>query len=257
MSGYWTIMDRQYEGLVARCAPGTHEAVADLLKRHSIASGAVLDLGAGSGALLARLRDAGFSDLSAVELDTDAFRLPGVVASAIDLNTDFAAFFSRQFPVVTAIEIMEHLDCPRQFLREIWRLLEPNGHLVLSAPNIAHWMGRVSFLTRGEMRYFKESDYHSCRHISPMNLTHLRLLLNEVGFRMIEVVSAGSFYGPVKRILTAPAAGLFRLLFGQLTSGDTLICLAQKAQPDSSSPGRSSATYLDRDRKVGAGAPLR
>jgi len=250
MPGYWRCPDSQYKGLVARCAPGTHEAVCAVLARHPDVRGSVLDLAAGSGALLARLRDSGFVDLSAVELDAPAFGLAGIAPLAIDLNTDFAAAFSRQFNLITAVEIMEHLDSPRHFLREIWKLLEPRGHLLVSTPNVAHWMGRLWFLARGELRYFKESDYQSCRHISPINRTHMRLMLTEIGFRVIDFTTAGSFYGPLKRLLTAPVAGLFRLMNGPQTGGDTVIFLAQKTSPDTTSPGRSSTTYIARDRAM-------
>lgn len=235
----------EYGGLAVRCAPGTHEAVAAMLTRRSLATGSVLDLAAGTGALLARLRDAGFTDLHGVELDVPVFGLAGVTPIALDLNTPFAAAFPRQFDVITAVEIIEHLNCPRYFLAEIWKLLEPDGYLILSTPNITHWVGRLSFLLRGELRYFKERDYHHQRHISPINYTHLRLMLKEIGFRVVDFGTAGSFYGPLKRLVAAPAAALFRML-GRTTSGDTIIFLAQKSEPDAASPGRSSAVYTSR-----------
>lgn len=210
----------------------------------------MLDLAAGSGALLARLRDSGFHDLSAIELDAPAFGLSGVTPLSIDLNTDFSSALSRQFNLITAVEIMEHLDNPRHFLSEIWKLLEPDGYLLISTPNIGHWMGRLWFLARGELRYFKESDYQSCRHISPITRTHLRLALREVGFRVIDSTTAGSFYGPLKRLITAPVAAAFRILGGPSTSGDTVIYLAQKTNPDADSPGRSSIAYISRDQGI-------
>jgi SAM-dependent methyltransferase len=205
----------------------------------------VLDLAAGTGALLARLRDLGFDHLNAVELDLPVFGLAGVEPVAVDLNTDFADALGRTFDLVTAVEIIEHLDSPRHFLGQIWKLLKPGGHLVISTPNIAHWMGRLWFLMRGELRYFKESDYHHQRHISPINHTHMRLTLREIGFDIVDSGTAGSFYGPLKRIVTAPVAGLFRLARGPV-AGDTIIYLARKTRPDNTSPGRSSDVYVRR-----------
>lgn len=222
-----------------------------MLGRHNLLRGSVLDLAAGTGSFLARLRDAGVADLNAVELDLPVFALPGVDPVAVDLNSPFSTGFSRRFDLVTAIEIIEHLDFPRHFLGQIWKLLEPGGHLVLSTPNIAHWVGRLWFLLHGEMRYFKESDYHHQRHISPINHTHMRLMLAEVGFQIVDFQPAGSFYGPVKRLVAAPIAALFRLL-GPLTTGDTIVYLAQKADPDLTSPGRSSAVYTTRYHRPAA-----
>src|SRR4029077_17859245 len=115
-----------------------------------------------------------------VELDLGAFHVPGVSPISVDLNTDFAATFSREFRLITAVEIIEHLDAPRHFLAQVWKLLEPDGHLLVTTPNIGHWVGRLQFLMRGELRYFKENDYHHTRHISPINHTHMRLMLREI-----------------------------------------------------------------------------
>src|ERR1700719_345767 len=101
-SGLWMLPASEYSGLAVRCAPGTHEAVAAMLIQRSLARGSVLDLAAGTGALLARLRDAGFTDLQGVELDVPVFGLAGVTPIALDLNTPFATAFCRQFDVVTA-----------------------------------------------------------------------------------------------------------------------------------------------------------
>lgn len=254
-SRLWRLPASSYAGLPVRCAPGTHEAVAGILARRGLTRGSVLDLAAGTGALLARLRDAGCDDLSAVELDIPVFGLDGVRPVAIDLNSSFSSAFSRSFGLVTAVEIIEHLDSPRHFLAEIWKLLEPGGHLILSTPNISHWVGRLWFLLHGEMRYFKERDYHHQRHISPVNHTHMRLMLNEIGFRVVDFATAGSFYGPVKRLVTAPAAAAFRLL-GPTTDGDTIIYLAQKGDPDGNSPGRNSLVYTTRHHRHNP-APVR
>jgi SAM-dependent methyltransferase len=207
---------------------------------------AVLDLAAGTGAFLARLRREGFSDLSAAELDLETFKLPGLRPVAVDLNTDFARAFDRPYGLITAIEIIEHLDSPRHFLHEIWQLLSPDGYLLVSTPNIAHWVGRVRFVLRGEHRYFKESDYHQQRHISPISDLHMRLMLREIGFELVERTTAGSFYGPLKRAAFLPVNWVSRKILGPLCDGDVCIYLARKTQPDNQSTGRSSVVYATR-----------
>jgi len=241
---YWELQDSTYAGLLERCAPGTHEAVGRMLVRHSLQPRPALDLAAGSGALLARMRDIGFRDLNAIEIDQKAFGLAGITPRAIDLNTDFATSFSRQFGLITAVEIIEHLDSPRHFLRQIWNLLEPDGYLLVTTPNISHWVGRLWFLIRGELRYFKKADYENCRHISAINDTHMRLILREIGFEVIDFQTAGSFYGPLKRAIAAPLSAAFRVACGPLSAGDTVIYLARKVEPDTTSPGRSSIEYI-------------
>lgn len=224
-----------------RCAPGTHEAAAELLTHHVSRDARVLDLASGSGALLARLRDLGYKDLSAVELNVESFRFDGVTPRPLDLNTDFArAYDRRDFGLVTAVEIIEHLDAPRQFVRNVHALLRTGGYFLLTTPNVAHWVGRVRFGLSGSLRQFQRHDYHYQRHISPITDVQMRLMLEEVGFELVAFTTAGTFFGPVKRAVLWPVEATARVALGSLALGDVAIYLAKKSDAKSDSPGKDS-----------------
>jgi SAM-dependent methyltransferase len=227
MNRLWRLYTDQYGGLEMKCPIGVHEAAMGLLRRYGIGVTSVLDLGAGSGAFLKRLHDGGFSDLHAVELDVGSFGLAGVTPLPIDLNTPFTLQFDRRFGLVTALEVIEHLDCPRAFLKGVYELLEDGGTLLLSTPNVANWLGRITFPLTGDLRYFDEKQY-SIRHISPITDVQMRLMLTEVGFRLLGSFTAGHFFGPLRQLATAPARLVFRLLFGPTVLGDCRIYLAEK-----------------------------
>jgi 2-polyprenyl-3-methyl-5-hydroxy-6-metoxy-1,4-benzoquinol methylase len=214
-----------------RCAPGVHEAALALLQRHCSLQNSVLDLGAGSGAFVGRLRDNGFTDLHAVELDAAKFRLDDVRPVSLDLNVDFARQFSSRFDLITALEIIEHLDSPRLFLRQVHQLLPEGGMLLVSTPNVAHWAGRLRFLLRGELRFFDEALYHRMRHISPITDTQMRLMLHETGFAVLESRAVGESYGPLTRLVTAPVALMFRLACGPAVRGDVMLYIARRTEP--------------------------
>jgi len=237
-----------YDGLIMRCAPGTHEAAVAMLVKHVSVRPAVLDLASGSGSLLARLRDNGFTDLDAVEIERQAFKFPNLEPRHVDLNGEFSKLIDRRYGLITAIEILEHLDSPRHFLREIHELLQPGGHLLLSTPNIANWTGRLRFLLSGEQRQFREHDYRYQRHISPTTDVQMRLMLAEAGFRLVDSVVAGSFFGPVKRAVLAPVISLARLAWGAMGDRDVRIYLAERVEPDRSSPGANSY-YFEKPAK--------
>ena len=214
-----------------RCAPGVHEKAAEvLLGAPGLARSGVLDLAAGSGAFLQRLRDLGFADLHAVEIG-GGFSLDGVAPCPVDLNTDFAKAIDRRFSVITATEIIEHLDSPRHFLGQVRELLEPGGYLLVSTPNVSSWLGRIQFLMSGDLRYFDRHQYDYQRHVSPMTHTHMELMLGELGFDLLQYTTAGEYYGPLKRVATAPLHLPLRLFCGPRVYGDVGIYLATKA-PD-------------------------
>jgi SAM-dependent methyltransferase len=232
----WRKQPGDYNGLRMRCAPGTHETVMQLVYGN-MKPGPVLDVAAGSGALLARLKDNGFTDLTAIELDAAKFEMPGITPLAIDLNAPFAKKFDRKFNLITAVEIIEHLDSPRQFLSELRELLTDDGVLIFTTPNIAEWMGRIRFLLTGTLRNFDDGAYEFNHHVSPLPAVQLWHLLEEVGLRVVMNVTAGSFFGPLKMGAFSPLWLPFRLFGGKSTMGDVCVYATMRDEPKTSRPG--------------------
>lgn len=94
----------------------------------------VLDLGCGNGCYTAELaRRAEF--VCGVDLQIEhlsAFRRPIPRVQAAGENLPFA---SESFDVVTMIEVLEHTRSDEQVLKECFRVLRPEGFLIVFAPN--------------------------------------------------------------------------------------------------------------------------
>jgi 2-polyprenyl-3-methyl-5-hydroxy-6-metoxy-1,4-benzoquinol methylase len=221
-----------YQGRHIGCAPGTHAGLVKLIVQHAKPSAGVLDFGAHSGALLLRLRDAGFSDLHGADLDPTRFDVPGADFHRVDLNTDFASSFSRRFRLITATDVIEHLDSPREFLKQVHQLLTDDGLLALSLPNVAFWEGRLKFALRGELWGFGRRNYETQRHISPMTFEQMLATLEEIGFQPMGSDSAGSFATILRWTATAPLWAPLRLIGGPKAFGESALFLAQKARPN-------------------------
>ncbi len=221
-----------FKGRHIGCAPGTHTAIVSMISRHLKPSGAVLDIGAHSGALLLRLKELGFPELMGTDLDSTRFDVPGAEFKCLELNQSFACHFGRRFQLVTATDVIEHLDSPRNFLREVHALLEEDGWLVVSLPNVASWEGRLRFLLDGELWQFSETNYRTQRHISPITREQMVMMMQELGFRVVEMGSAGSFSTLLRKTLTFPIWALSTALGGMSTTGASAIFLAKKAFPD-------------------------
>lgn len=231
MSGRWRLDRESYAGLPIRCAPGVHEAVGSLVQRYAPSRDGVLDVASGSGAMVRRLMDLGFSNVRAIELDRAKFDVEGVMPDAVDLNRPFARAIGTQFGVITAIEIIEHLDSPRQFLSELRDLLRDDGVLVVTSPNVVHWISRLKMLRRGELRYFDDGQYRYNHHVSPILPTQMRHLCGEIGLEIVETRTAGTFFGPWKRAVLSPVTLLFRLLCRGDVDGDVTIYVLRHTAP--------------------------
>ncbi len=221
-----------YRGRHIGCAPGTHEALHDLILKNVGPRAGVLDFGAHSGALLHRLQDSGFSDLTGSDLDETRFDLNGATFRKVELNGNFSEEFDRSYGLITATDVIEHLDSPRHFLTEVRKLLDEDGWVALSFPNVAFWEGRLKFLLKGELWGFGSRNYLDQRHISPMTLEQTALMLRELGFKPAAVTTGGSFATTLKHVVSAPVWGPLRLIGGPSMLGESVLVLAQKHSPE-------------------------
>jgi 2-polyprenyl-3-methyl-5-hydroxy-6-metoxy-1,4-benzoquinol methylase len=207
------------EPQLAQCAlAGLHDAALRFLTAHFDTGSAILDCGAGSGAWTTALGARGYSDLHAIDRNAEAFRARTPFAP-VDLNARFAdavagAFGPRLYDLITAIEVIEHLESPSLFLRECRRLVAPNGALLLTSPNPESAPARLMFLATGRLRHF---DLHGDpTHITPMFPALLARIAPACGFTLESIVPIPErrTFGcirPWKRMIVRNAA---RLLAG-------------------------------------------
>lgn len=105
----------------------------------------VLDIGCGSGALLARLAAAGTGRvLVGTDLSMDLLRRTRETAErGASLAAAAAAalpFRSGAFDLAILSEVLEHLRDPGACLREVRRILRPSGSLIVTFPNASAYL---------------------------------------------------------------------------------------------------------------------
>lgn len=139
----------------------------------------LLDVGCSSGALLRSAQRAGFV-VEGVEPAEHA----AASAKTAGLNVfhgylQEARYPAASFDAVTLMEVIEHLPDPSALLREVWRILKPNGVLAVGTGNGASWTVR---LVGARWGYFQVAGHGG--HISFFNPTSLGVLAQRCGFRV-------------------------------------------------------------------------
>ncbi|MBP6902687.1 MAG: methionine biosynthesis protein MetW [Burkholderiaceae bacterium] len=118
----------------------------------------VLDLGCGSGELLAHLQASKGCSGYGVEINDDnvlACARRGVNVIQLNLEEGLALFEDRSFDVVLQLQTLQHLRNTEKMLRETARV----GRIgIVSFPNFAHWPNRLAVL-RGRMPVTRALPY--------------------------------------------------------------------------------------------------
>jgi len=199
----------------------------------------VLDIGCGRGVLLSRLhRSLPNAKLTGVDISENsaaATRAAGFDATVADISQGLP-FAARSFDCVIFGEVIEHLVDPDAALLEIARVLEVDGTLIVSTPNMVSWFNRV-LVPLGIQPVMTETSLHANLgrkfsafgqwrptqgHLKIFTAAALREMLAANGYRF-ETIVGSTFYPPNR------FAALDRVFARVPTLASTMIVVARNS----------------------------
>ena len=101
----------------------------------------VLDIGCGSAPIGLALKERGFTELYAVEVDEAAKDNAKEIYKTVTNNLE--TFGNQKFKLILLLDVIEHLPNPELFLRAVEKFIAPDGMILISVPNVAHWSVRI------------------------------------------------------------------------------------------------------------------
>lgn len=144
--------------LAMEAAPGTTEMILNVLSRYPMKGASILDFGCGQHKS-AYLRNFEFNVHSCDMLTMD---IPNFVK--IDPTAAVLPFADKQFDVVVASEVLEHVESPWVVLQELVRISKQA--VVISTPNTMSLKSRKVFSKTGYLHWFAPENF--AYHISPI-----------------------------------------------------------------------------------------
>ncbi len=146
------------------------KAVRRLLPRRAGMS--ILDLGCGDGRIsIPLVGESGnllLVDSSAAMLDLAMRSVPPNVAGRVRCQlVDLAAFEpQQQYDVVLCIGVLAHVPSPAATLRQIARLVGPNGCALIQITDDAYFLGRMTHRAGDFRRRHMNSSVHALNHMT-------------------------------------------------------------------------------------------
>lgn len=112
----------------------------------SVAGGRVLDVGCGVGQVVGSLVSKGINAFGVDVSRPNVERAIKVCPQCQVYDGHHIPFDSGYFDTVGSFNVLEHVDKPEEFIKELIRVVMPGGHVVVSTPNF--------------LRVFGFRDYH-------------------------------------------------------------------------------------------------
>ena len=203
-----------------------------LAHRYGRRGGRLLEVGSGMGHLVGQLEDT--FETYGMDLNHWAVNKSKAVVQKTHLQTASAQdlpFREHSFHVVIIQHIVEHLPDPGKALREIGRVTEAGGILILATPNLDSllkpWKGK-SWI-----------GYQDPTHISLKRPSEWLSLIEAAGFELIKVFSDGFWDVPYIRYVPKQIQKLFfgslggiqaitGFIFLPMRWGESIIVIARK-----------------------------
>lgn len=115
------------------------------LLKHLPASARILEIGAGGGTVVNLLKTkGGYSRVTGVEPSQKFARFAQRQYGIQLINCGFENLrANRQYQVVLALDVIEHVVSPKQFMKKLNALLVRGGIGIISTPNLGSWLARL------------------------------------------------------------------------------------------------------------------
>lgn len=153
----------------------------------------ILDVGCGTGRLGKELKDRIPCFITGIECDPDAAQKAGLVYDRVELSDlegiiqkgiDFKSGLKYRYVIFG--DVLEHVSNPQALLERFRDILEDDGFIIASIPNVANWMIRLRLL-------FGNFDYSGGildqGHVRFFTYKTARKLLENSGYKIIGVIN--------------------------------------------------------------------
>ena len=147
--------------------------------------GSLLDIGAGTGDFLVTAKANGWQ-ITGIEPNENAKKL--AVSKGVSFENSIESIENQQFDVITMWHVLEHVPNVEHQIKELKRLLKPNGTIIIAVPNFKSF----------DAGYYGEfwAAYDVPRHLWHFSKTSIEKLFGKENMKLVKILPMifDSFY---------------------------------------------------------------
>ena len=147
--------------------------------------GSLLDIGAGTGDFLVTAKANGWQ-ITGIEPNENAKKL--AVSKGVSFENNIESIENQQFDVITMWHVLEHVPNVEHQIKELKRLLKPNGTIIIAVPNFKSF----------DAGYYGEfwAAFDVPRHLWHFSKTSIEKLFGKENMKLVKILPMifDSFY---------------------------------------------------------------
>ncbi|MFT3703613.1 MAG: class I SAM-dependent methyltransferase [Agriterribacter sp.] len=162
----------------------TKRMALDAIKATGVNASSIVaaDIGSGEGQL-SKILSSYFKEVFAV----DAYQTPHIATNVKTIQSDLNLKWglpNESIDFAFSLEVLEHLENPRHFFRELNRIIKPGGYAFITTPNNHSVYSKLTFLLKGEHRYFQDPSYPA--HITALVIKDFERISGENNLKILK-----------------------------------------------------------------------
>ena len=174
--------------------------------------GSALDLGCGAGDNARILVNRGWK-VCGITLNRGEQESAAQVCTDVwvhDLEDGLPEDLTGPFDLIVLSHVVEHLRNTKSLLRQIHKILAPNGEIAVAVPNVLNWHQRVLFLF-GKFEYTNEGIMDST-HLAFYTYGSARRMIESCGFKVVKAGADGNIlpWGNLRRVFPRATTAINR-----------------------------------------------
>lgn len=141
-----------YENYLLQCTPQLQTEYFEIVQRFArVKTGRFLDVGCGTGGVVAAAETHGWEAIGQEISDWAVVQGRKNGISIVNATLPEAHFRENYFNALSMFDVLEHLPSPVEYLKELYRILAPDGVLIIETPNINGFFARYLYKENSDL----------------------------------------------------------------------------------------------------------